>query len=176
MAQQPLPGGVPLPAGMEPFPSLGADVVGTRPRMIWVIFVWFAAALMVGLAVLFGSILLGPRSNSGAMIAVIVCLVVAAAIAWLALSMAKPILIVDGEAVRTLAVLGRGSIALASITQLRLGPAGRSLVVDAEGGITTGGKLGKKKWITISNIHIYRVAPGDLVNYLAARARASHLA
>ena len=35
-------------------------------------------------------------------------------------------------------------------------------------------KPGKKKSIIISNIHTYRVAPGDLMNYIAARARASH--
>jgi hypothetical protein len=46
-------------------------------------------------------------------------------------------------------------------------------LVDAAGGIETGGKLSKKKSITINNIHTYRVAPVDLMNYIAARARAS---
>jgi len=37
---------------MERFPDVVPDVVGTRPRLIWVVLGWVSAALMLG----------GPRS------------------------------------------------------------------------------------------------------------------
>ena len=61
-----------------------------------------------------------------------------------------------------------------SITGLSRGVGGRSLLLDVAGAVQADAKPGKKRSIIISNIHTYRVAPGDLMNYIAARARASH--
>ena len=58
-----------------------------------------------------------------------------------------------------------------SITGLSMGLGGRSLLLDVAGAVQADAKPGKKKSIIISNIHTYRVAPGDLMNYIAARAR-----
>lgn len=166
---------MPLPPGMEPFPQLGPDVAGTRPRQSWVLLTWFSAALMVGLAVLFLFISQGGRGDPmSSIIGGLACLVIAGLIGWFASTLSKPILIVDDEAVRTLALIGKGSIALRSITKLTVGQLGRSLIVEAEGGISSGRKLSKKKWITISGIHTYRVAAADLSNYIAQRVRAAH--
>ena len=174
MTDQQPPAGVPLPVGMEPFPDFGADVVGTRPRPIWMVLTWVSAALMLGVAALLLVAGQSPRGNPVASyVGGIAFLVLAGLLAWFATTLSKPILIVDGEAVRTLALVGKGSIALRSITQLKIGQLGRSIIVDAEGGITTGGRPSKKKWITISGTHTYRVNVGDLVNNIAARAKAA---
>ena len=63
MTERQLPGGVPLPAGMELCPQLGAGVAGTRPRQSWVVLTWFSAAIMVGLAVLFLVVSQSGRGN-----------------------------------------------------------------------------------------------------------------
>lgn len=170
MSQQQGPGGVALPAGMEPFPDLGEDVVGTRPRQVWVILVWVSAALLVGISVLFITTLFGPRASVGGAVTAGVFLIVAGAMAWLASSMNKPILTVDNDAVHTHAAFGKGTIQLRSISALRFGPAGRSLIVDADGGIELAGKPSKRPWVAIANIHTYRVRPGDLRDYIAARS------
>ncbi len=170
-----LPAGIPLPPGMERFPDLGPAVVGTRPRLTWVVLAWVSAALMAGVGALLLSFTRSPRGDPvSSYVGGFAFLVVAALVAWFATTLSKPILIVDDEAVRTLALIGKASIARRSITKLTMGQLGRSVIVDAEGGITTGGKLSKKKWITISGTHTYRVGTGDLINYIAARTRAAH--
>lgn len=170
-----MPAGIPLPAGIEQLPDLGPDVVGTRPRQVWAIMVWFSVVLMLGLTVLFVFVALGPRaSGAGPWIGVLICVAVTAALAWFATTIGKPILIIDSEAVRTLALIGKEAIPLRSITGLSMGVGGRSLLLDVAGAVQANAKPGKKKSIIISNIHTYRVAPGDLMNYIAARARASH--
>jgi len=81
---------------------------------------------------------------------------------------------VDNEAVRTLALIGKAASPCAPITQLTIGQLGRSVIVKAEGGIySKGGKVSKKKRITISGTHTCRVGTRDLVNYLAAPAPAT---
>ena len=52
-----------MPAGIEQLPDLGPDVVGTRPRQVWAIMVWFSVVLMLGLTVLFVFVALGPRAS-----------------------------------------------------------------------------------------------------------------
>ena len=137
--------------------------------------VWFSVVLMLGLTVLFVFVALGPRaSGAGPWIGVLICVAVTAALAWFATTIGKPILIIDSEAVRTLALIGKEAIPLRSITGLSMGLGGRSLLLDVAGAVPADAKPGKKKSIIISNIHTYRVAPGDLMNYIAARARASH--
>ena len=71
-------------------------------------------------------------------------------------------------------MIGKASIALQSITKLSVGQLGRSIIVDAGGGIAPGGTLSKRKSITIAGTHTYRVTAADLCTYIAARARAAH--
>ncbi|MCW3158628.1 hypothetical protein [Micropruina sonneratiae] len=173
MTQQQQPGGVALPAGLEPFPDLGEDVVGTRPRQVWVILVWVSVVVLIGIALLLGSTLFGPRASVGGAVTAVVFLIVAGAMGWLASSMNRPILTIDNDAVHTHAAFGKGTIQLRSITALRFGPAGRSLIVDADGGIELAGKPSKRPWVAIANIHTYRVKPIDLRDYIADRSRAA---
>lgn len=171
MARQPNRGAVPLPEGFEQLPDLGPDVVGTRPRRAWAIAVWVSAALLAAIAVLLGVSLVAQQFSIGGAVTVAVFLVAGGAMAWLATSMNKPILTIDDESVRTHAAFGKGSIQLRSITDVRFGPGKRSLIVDADGGIITGGTPSNRPWVAIANIQTYQVSATALRDYIAERAR-----
>lgn len=170
-----MPAGIPLPAGIEQLPDLGPDVVGTRPRQVWAIMVWFSVVLMLGLTVLFVFVALGPRaSGAGPWIGVLICVAVTAALAWFATTIGKPILIIRLRGRPNPGADRQGGDPVALHHRPQHG-SGRSFVAARRRRRRPGRRqAGQEEVDHHQHIRTYRVAPGDLMNYIAARARASH--